>query len=230
MVLLKGLKRQFCSSIFYWTFLNGIVCNLLTMLNVTDFGNWGIAKFNFCTLVTQIIYFVSQTTNCHPTTYQITLDIVASVKDFTDLRSFDDLVQQLPTVQGNHSRVDCVLNELKNNKKSLWTLSGYWGFVWVVSLWYCRRDQSKWFYLLVVHQFVAREGGDSLEEKVSGFAKVAHGHRVEAFVNLQPIPAVPIATLLHHGVSTLKVRLNELCKITIINYSYGPWEKWSLIW
>ena len=69
-------------------------------------------------------------------------------------------------------------------------------------------------YLLVVHQLVAREGGDGLEEKVGGFAEVTYGHRVEAFVDLQPVSAVPIAALLHHGVGALEVGLDELCKKT----------------
>jgi len=67
-------------------------------------------------------------------------------------------------------------------------------------------------YLFIVHQLVARERGDGLEEKVGGLAEVAHGHRVEAFVDLQPVPAVPISAFLHHGVGSLEVGLNELCK------------------
>ena len=35
------------------------------------------------------------------------------MEDFTDLRTLDHLVQQLPSVQGDHAHVDRVLHELK---------------------------------------------------------------------------------------------------------------------
>ena len=76
--------------------------------------------------------------------------------------------------------------------------------------------------LFVVHQLVAGERGDGLEEEVGGLAEVPDGHRVEAFIDLQPISTIPVATLFHHGVGSLQVGLNKLWRnerIHFIEYS-----------
>ena len=67
--------------------------------------------------------------------------------------------------------------------------------------------------LLVVHELVAGEGRDGLEEEVGGLAEVSDGHGVEAFVDLQPVPAIPVTALLHHGVGAIQIGSDELWKM-----------------
>lgn len=55
----------------------------------------------------------------------------------------------------------------------------------------CVGDKS-----LVVHELVGGEGGDGVEEELGGLLEVPDGHAVQTLVDLQAVPAVPVATLL----------------------------------
>lgn len=49
---------------------------------------------------------------------------------------------------------------------------------------------------LVVHELVGGEGGDGVEEELGGLLEIPDGHAVQTLVDLQAVPAVPVATLL----------------------------------
>lgn len=49
---------------------------------------------------------------------------------------------------------------------------------------------------LVVHELVGGEGGDGVEEELGGLLEVPDGHAVQTLVDLQAVPAVPVAALL----------------------------------
>ena len=50
---------------------------------------------------------------------------------------------------------------------------------------------------LVVHELVGGEGGDCVKEELSSLLKVPDGHTVQALVDLQAIPPVPVSPLLN---------------------------------
>lgn len=49
---------------------------------------------------------------------------------------------------------------------------------------------------LVVHELVGGERGDGVEEELGGLLEVPDGHAVQTLVDLQTVPAVPVAPLL----------------------------------
>lgn len=55
---------------------------------------------------------------------------------------------------------------------------------------------------LVVHELVGGEGGDRVEEELRSLFEVPDGHTVQALVDLQTIPPVPVSPLLNEAVET----------------------------
>lgn len=53
---------------------------------------------------------------------------------------------------------------------------------------------------LVVHELIRGEGGDCVEEELSSLFEVPDGHTVQALVDFQTIPPVPVAPLLDEAV------------------------------
>lgn len=53
---------------------------------------------------------------------------------------------------------------------------------------------------LVVHELIGGEGGDCVEEELSSLFEVPDGHTVQALVDFQTIPPVPVAPLLDEAV------------------------------
>ena len=59
---------------------------------------------------------------------------------------------------------------------------------------------------LIVHELVGSEGGDCVEEELSSLFEVPDGHAVQALVDFQTIPPVPVSPLLNEAVETGVVR------------------------
>lgn len=53
---------------------------------------------------------------------------------------------------------------------------------------------------LVVHELVGGERGDGVEEELGGLFEVPDGHAVQALVDLQTVPPVPVTALLNEAV------------------------------
>ena len=48
----------------------------------------------------------------------------------------------------------------------------------------------------IIHEFVRRERGHSVQEQVGGRLEVPYGHTVDTAVNLEAVPPIPITTFL----------------------------------
>lgn len=55
---------------------------------------------------------------------------------------------------------------------------------------------------LVVHELIGGEGGDCVEEELSSLFEVPDGYTVQALVDLQTIPPVPVSPLLNEAIET----------------------------
>ena len=55
---------------------------------------------------------------------------------------------------------------------------------------------------LVVHELVGGEGGDGVEEELSSLFEVPDDHTVQALVDLQTVPPVPVSPLLNEAAET----------------------------
>uniref|UniRef100_A0A8W7Q3K7 Uncharacterized protein n=1 Tax=Anopheles coluzzii TaxID=1518534 RepID=A0A8W7Q3K7_ANOCL len=62
----------------------------------------------------------------------------------------------------------------------------------------------------VLHQLVAGEGADRVEEKVGRRLKVAYRNAVRTLVHLQPVPAVPVAALLDQILGLVDVARDQI--------------------
>ncbi|KAG7229581.1 hypothetical protein INR49_012596 [Caranx melampygus] len=62
---------------------------------------------------------------------------------------------------------------------------------------------------LVVHELVGGEGGHCVEEQLSSLLEVPDGHTVQALVDLQAIPPVPVSPLLNKAAEE-KIKMHAL--------------------